>query len=150
MFGTLALLIAIVVIRHELHATILWLPVLLIPQLILTLGAAWLIASLGVFLRDIAQGITLLLMAWMYLTPIIYPESIVPERYRPFINANPFTALVRSYRRIFLEGTAPDWPSLAYFSACAALVLFVFGYWWFAKTPPKLCRRDLNRTHGIA
>jgi len=133
MFGTLALMVATVIVRHELHATILWLPALLVPQLIFTLGAAWLVASLGVFLRDIAQGITLVLMAWMYLTPIIYPESMVPERYRPFINLNPFTALVRSYRRIFLEGLAPDWSSLVYFSAFAG-VLFVFGYWWFAKT----------------
>jgi lipopolysaccharide transport system permease protein len=133
MFGTLALVVATIIVRHELHATILWLPALLIPQLIFTLGAAWLVASLGVFLRDIAQGITLVLMAWMYLTPIIYPESIVPERYRPFINANPFTALVRSYRRVFLEGAPPDWPSLAYFTV-VALILFVFGYWWFAKT----------------
>lgn len=133
MFGTIALVLAALIISHELHATMLWLPALLIPQLIATLGAAWLVASLGVFLRDIAQGITLVLMAWLYLTPIIYPESIVPERYRPFINANPFTALVRSYRRIFLEGVAPDWPSLAYFTGFA-LVLFVFGYWWFART----------------
>ena len=133
LFGTLALLIAIVVIRHEVHASLFWLPLLLIPQLILALGAAWLVASLGVFLRDTAQGIALLLMAWMFLTPIIYPESAVPERYRVFINANPFTALVRSYRRVLLEGSAPDWPSLAYFSVCA-LVLFSFGYWWFAKS----------------
>lgn len=133
MFGTIALLVACIVVRHELHASILWLPTLLIPQLVLTLGVAWLVASLGVFLRDIAQGITLVLMAWMYLTPIIYPETIVPERYRPFINANPFTALVRSYRRIFLEGLAPDWPSLAYFAILSAIV-FLIGYWWFAKT----------------
>ena len=133
MFGTIALIIATVLIRREMHVTVLWLPVLIIPQFIATLGAAWLLASLGVFLRDIAQGITLLLMAWMFLTPIIYPESIVPERYRPFIEANPFAGLVRSYRRIFLEGVAPDWPSLAYFTAFA-LVLFVFGYWWFART----------------
>ena len=133
LFGTVALLLATILIHRELHLSILWLPAVLIPQLVATLGAAWLVASLGVFFRDIAQGITLILMAWMYLTPIIYPESIVPERYRPFINANPFTALVRSYRRIFLEGAPPDWPSLAYFSV-VALVLFVFGYWWFAKT----------------
>ena len=100
MFGTLALLVATIIIRHELHLTTLWLPVLLIPQLIATLGAAWLIASLGVFLRDIAQGISLFLMAWMYLTPIIYPESIVPARYRFYVDINPFTALIRSYRRI--------------------------------------------------
>ena len=133
LFGTVVLLAAIVVVRHELHLTSLWLPALLIPQLLFTLGAAWLVASLGVFLRDISQGITLVLMAWMYLTPIIYPESIVPARYRPFINANPFTALVRSYRRIFIEGLPPDWLSLAYF-LLIALIVFVFGYWWFAKT----------------
>lgn len=133
LFGTAALLLATALIHRELHLTVLWLPVVLIPQLVAALGAAWLVASLGVFFRDIAQGITLILMAWMYLTPIIYPESIVPDRFRPFINANPFTALVRSYRRIFLEGLPPDWSSLAYLTA-VALVLFVFGYWWFAKT----------------
>ncbi|HEX5887949.1 MAG TPA: ABC transporter permease [Pyrinomonadaceae bacterium] len=133
LFATIALLIAALVIRQNLQLTALWLPVLLIPQLLFALGAAWLIASLGVFMRDIAQGITLLLMAWMYLTPIIYPESIVPERFRWFIGINPFTSLVRSYRRIFLEGLAPDWRGLLYFTL-VALVIFVFGYWWFART----------------
>src|SRR6266576_6287118 len=133
LFGTAALLLATALIHRQLHASVLWLPVLLVPQLIATFGAAWLVASLGVFFRDIAQGITLVLMAWMYLTPIIYPESIVPEHYRPFINANPFTPLVRSYRRIFLEGLPPDWLGLAYFSGFA-IVSFLFGYWWFART----------------
>jgi lipopolysaccharide transport system permease protein len=132
-FGTIALVIATLIIHREVHPTILWWPALILPQLLAALGAAWLIASLGVFLRDIAQGVTLLLMAWMFLTPIIYPESIVPDRYRSFIEANPFTALIRSYRRIFMEAAAPDWPSLAYFTAFA-LVLFVVGYWWFART----------------
>jgi lipopolysaccharide transport system permease protein len=133
LFGLLALVVATAIIHRELHVSVLWLPAVVLPQLILTLGAAWLVASLGVFLRDIVQGITLVLMAWMYLTPIIYPESIVPERYRSLININPFTALIRSYRRIFLEGAAPDWQGLAYFTT-VALVLFIFGYWWFAKT----------------
>ncbi len=133
MFGTLALLLAVLFIHHDLAVSILWLPALVIPQMLFTLGAAWLIASLGVFLRDIAQGISLFLMAWMYLTPIIYPESIVPERYRPFININPFTPLIRSYRRVLIEDASPDWPGLVYFTAFA-LVSFVFGYWWFART----------------
>ena len=133
LFGTVALLIAILLIRQQLPLSILWLPVLLIPQLMFALGAAWLIASLGVFLRDIAQGISLFMMAWMFLTPIIYPESIVPARYQLFINLNPLTPLIRSYRRILIEGSAPDWSGLAYFSAFA-LVSFLFGYWWFART----------------
>ena len=133
LFGTAALLIAVAIIRRQLHPTILLLPLIMIPQLIGTLGAAWLLASLGVFLRDIVQGITLLLMAWMYLTPILYPESIVPEHYRFYININPFTPLIRNYRRILLEGLGPDWQGLAYFCAFA-LVFFFLGYWWFAKT----------------
>ena len=133
LFATVALLIAMIFIRQRLELTGLWLPVLLIPQLLFALGAAWLIASLGVFLRDITQGIMLLLMAWMYLTPIIYPESIIPPRFRTFINLNPFTSLIRSYRRIFLEGAAPDWRGLLYFTLIA-LIIFFFGYWWFART----------------
>ena len=133
LFATVGLLIATLAIQRELHLTTLWLPVLLIPQLLFALGAAWLIASLGVFLRDIAQGVSLLLMAWLYLTPIIYPESIVPDRLRPFINLNPFTPVVRSYRLIFLDGGPPDWRGLAYFTVIA-LVIFLFGYWWFART----------------
>ena len=133
LFATIALLVATLIIRQRFELTAFWLPVLLVPQLLFALGSAWLIASLGVFLRDITQGITLLLMAWMYLTPIIYPEAIVPERFTTFISINPFTSLVRSYRHIFLEGAAPDWSGMAYFSAFA-VVIFVFGYWWFART----------------
>lgn len=133
MFGTVALLLAAALLRRELHATIVFLPLLLIPQLLATFGAAWLIASLGVFFRDIVQGINLLLMAWMYLTPIIYPESLVPARYQPIVNLNPFTPLVRNYRRIILEGSLPDWRGLAYFGLFA-VVSFVLGYWWFART----------------
>jgi len=133
LFGTIALLLGILLIRHQFHVTLIYLPLVLIPQLIATLGGAWLLASLGVFIRDIAQGTTLVLMAWMYLTPIIYPESIVPEAYRPIVNLNPFSPLIRSYRRIMIEGGAPDWAGLAYFLAFAA-VAFIFGYWWFARS----------------
>lgn len=133
LFATIALLIAALVIRQNLPLTAVWFPVLLIPQLLFALGAAWLVASLGVFMRDIAQGITLLLMAWMYLTPIIYPESLVPEHFRWFIEINPFTSLVRSYRYALLDGFAPDWRGLLYFTLIA-LVVFIFGYWWFART----------------
>lgn len=133
MLGTVVLLAATLVIRREVHASLLWLPALVLPQLILMLGAAWLVASLGVFLRDTGQVVGLLLVAWMFLTPIIYPEQIVPARYQSFINANPFTPLVRNYRRIILEGAPPDWAGLAYFTGFA-LAVFVCGYWWFAKT----------------
>jgi len=133
LFGTIVLVVAIAILRREVHATIVFLPLILIPQLVATFGIAWLVASLGVFIRDIVQGIALVLMAWMYLTPIIYPESLVPAPYRKIINLNPFTALVRNYRRVLIEGSSPDWTGLAYFSAFA-LLSFLIGYWWFART----------------
>src|SRR5437879_11894054 len=98
-----------------------------------TLGAAWLLASIGVFVRDVVQGVTLALMAWMYLTPIIYPETLVPTRYRQLVNLNPFTPLVRNYRRVLLEAQAPDWLGLAYFAAFA-VASFIIGASWFACT----------------
>jgi homopolymeric O-antigen transport system permease protein len=131
--GTLVLIVATLVMHGRLHATALWWPVLVVPQVLLMLGAAWLVASLGVFLRDTGQALALVLVAWMFLTPIIYPETVVPARYQPYINANPFTPLVRSYRRILIEGASPDWRGLAYF-ALFAVALFFFGYWWFART----------------
>ena len=133
LFATVALLIATIIIRQRLELTAIWFPLLLIPQILFALGVSWLVASLGVFLRDIAQGITLLLMAWMYLTPIIYPESIVPEHFRTFIDLNPFTHLIRNYRHIFLDGLSPDWRGLGYFTLIAT-IFFLFGYWWFART----------------
>jgi lipopolysaccharide transport system permease protein len=133
MFGTIVLLVAVAILRHQLQATLVFLPLILIPQLVATLGFAWFVASVGVFIRDLVQGISLVLMAWMYLTPIIYPESLVPPAYRGAINLNPFTALVRNYRRILLEGALPDWAGLAYFAGFA-VIAFLFGYWWFART----------------
>jgi lipopolysaccharide transport system permease protein len=133
LFGTIALLIAIVVINRELHITLLYLPLLLFIQLPAMLGAGWLLASLGVFVRDIVQGVGLVLTAWLYLTPIIYPESLIPSEYRAIVNLNPFTGLVRCYRRIMLEGAPPDGRALVYFSAFSMILLLV-GYWWFAKS----------------
>jgi lipopolysaccharide transport system permease protein len=133
LFATIALVLAIILLKHQLPVFAVWLPVVLIPQLLFTIGAAWLLASLGVFLRDIVQGVSLVLMTWMYLTPIIYPESVVPEQFRWLIRINPFTGLIRSYRRIFLEAQSPDWSGLGYFTV-VGLIAFVFGYWWFART----------------
>jgi lipopolysaccharide transport system permease protein len=133
LFGTVVLIAATLVIRRELHATLLWLPVLLAAQLLFVTGAAWFVASLGVFVRDTSQVVALALMAWFFLTPIIYPEQVVPTRFQKIVSLNPFAPLVRSYRRVIIEGAGPDWGGLAYFAAIA-LAVFLFGWWWFAKS----------------
>jgi lipopolysaccharide transport system permease protein len=133
LLGTIVLLVAELIFEQAVHPTALLLPVLLLPQLLATVGLGWLMASLGVFIRDMPQFNQLLLMAWLYLTPIFYPENIIPNQYRWLVNLNPMAPLIRSYRRILLEGRMPDWAGLGYTTAFA-LVCFVFGYWWFART----------------
>jgi lipopolysaccharide transport system permease protein len=68
-----------------------------------------------------------------YLTPIFYPENIIPPKYQLVVNLNPMAPLIRNYRRILLERRAPDWRGLGVTMAFA-LVCFVFGYWWFQRT----------------
>ncbi|MFN7949469.1 MAG: ABC transporter permease [Blastocatellia bacterium] len=133
LLGTIVLLVAELIFEHVFHPTALLLPVLLLPQLLATVGLGWLMASLGVFIRDMPQFNQLLLMAWMYLTPIFYPENIIPNQYRWLVNLNPMAPLIRSYRRILLEGRLPDWAGLGY-TLAFAVVCFVFGYWWFVRT----------------
>lgn len=133
LFGTLVLVILAAVFEHAFAPSILFLPLLLVPQFMVTVGLGWLAASFGVFIRDTAQFTQLVLMAWMYLTPIIYPETYIPSEYRRLVNLNPLAPLIRSYRRILLEGTAPDWAGLLS-TALFALICFSLGYWWFERT----------------
>ena len=127
------LLVGAAILAGRLSPTAWLWPVLLIPQFLATLGLGWLAASLGVFLRDTAQFAQLILMAWLYLTPIFYPESVIPTQYQWLIKLNPMSPLIRSYRRILLEGGMPDWRGLAV-TTVFALVCLGFGYWWFERT----------------
>jgi lipopolysaccharide transport system permease protein len=133
LLGTVVLLIAALIIERSLKPTVLLMPLLLIPQLLVTLGLGWMMASLGVFLRDVPQISQLVLNAWMYLTPIFYPEYLIPAQYQWLVRLNPMAPLIRSYRRVLLEGRMPDWQGLG-ITSLFGLVTFLFGYWWFIRT----------------
>jgi lipopolysaccharide transport system permease protein len=133
LIGTVVLLAIALILEHTIRPTALLLPLLLVPQFLVTAGLGWLMASLGVFIRDMPQINQLTLTAWVYLTPIYYPENIIPPKYQWMVNLNPMAPLVRNYRLILLEGRAPDWRGLGV-TMVFALVCFVFGYWWFQRT----------------
>jgi lipopolysaccharide transport system permease protein len=133
LIGTVVLLAVALILEHTIRPTALLLPLLLVPQFLVTAGLGWLMASLGVFIRDMPQINQLTLTTWMYLTPIFYPENIIPPKYQWMVNLNPMAPLVRNYRRLLLEGRAPDWRGLGV-TMVFALVCFVFGYWWFQRT----------------
>jgi lipopolysaccharide transport system permease protein len=133
LIGTVILIVAALIVEQTVRPTVLLLPLLIAPQLLATIGLGWLMASLGVFIRDLPQFNQLALSVWLFLTPIYYPENMIPEGFRWFVNLNPMAPLIRSYRRILLEGRLPDWRGLM-ITLVFALVCFIFGYWWFERT----------------
>jgi lipopolysaccharide transport system permease protein len=118
--------------RGYLPASAVWLPVLLIPQVLFTLGLCWFLSALGAFVRDLGQLIGFLLTLWFFLTPICYLETSLPRGALAILGKNPIFLLVRSYRAILIDGHAPDWTSLAKLAAVSAFVFFA-GYAWFYK-----------------
>jgi lipopolysaccharide transport system permease protein len=119
-------------VRHGVPATVLWLPALLIPQLLFTLGLSWFLAALGAFVRDLGQTIGFILTIWFFVTPICYPEESLPAAAASVATRNPIYVLVRGYRAIFLESRAPAFGPLWKFWLLSAVV-FVLGHAWFYK-----------------
>jgi lipopolysaccharide transport system permease protein len=129
-FALVVFLCFLVALRHHVPLTMAWLPVLLIPQLLFTLGLCWFLAALGVFVRDLAQVMGFLLTLWFFITPICYPEQSLPHAALPILGKNPLFALVRAYRAIFLEGRAPDVRPMVLFWILS-VVVFLLGHAWF-------------------
>ncbi len=135
LFAAGIFVIALLLIRGTIPLAVVWLPVLLIPQLFLTLGICWFLAALGVFLRDLGQIMGFVLTLWFFITPICYPESnlkSLPGPAMEILRKNPMFVLVRGYRDILLEHHAPElFPVVKLW--VVALVLFWLGYAWFFK-----------------
>jgi lipopolysaccharide transport system permease protein len=131
-FAILLFLVGLLVVRGAVPATALWLPVLLVPQVLFTAGVAWFLAALGVFVRDLGQINGFLLTLWFFLTPICYPETSLPPAAVPLLAKNPLFALVRGYREILLEGRVPSFGPLWKLWLVAFLTC-VAGHAWFYK-----------------
>jgi lipopolysaccharide transport system permease protein len=110
---------------------LLWLPVIVMVQLVLTAGLALLVSSLTVHFRDVRDLLANLLTLWFFGTPIIYPISRAPESVRPLLNLNPFTHLAVSYQEVlFVPGPFTAWRSLVVLAA-ASILIFLCGYFVF-------------------
>ncbi len=131
-FAAAVFVVALLVIRGAIPVSVLWLPALLIPQLLFTLGVCWFVAALGVYLRDLGQIMGFLLTLWFFVTPICYPEASLPAGSLAILGKNPIFVLVRGYRAILLEGHPPEWLPLLKLWGVAAVV-FLLGHAWFYK-----------------
>jgi len=125
-------LVILVIARGAVPVTVLWLPVLLVPQVLFTLGLCWFLAALGVFFRDLGQISGFLLTLWFFLTPICYPEASLPPAALDLLSMNPMFVLVRGFRAILLETTAPAFQPL-WKLWLLSFAVFLLGHAWFYK-----------------
>ena len=112
--------------------TALFLPLLLLIQIILTLGISLMASALTVLMRDVRYIVPLALQLLMYLSPVVYPLSVVPDNLRVLYLLNPMAGLIENYRRITIYGLMPDWPTLLP-SACIGVIILVAGYAYFKR-----------------
>ena len=127
------LLAAFLLFNGFLHWTALLAPLVILPLVLLTLGLAWMFASMGVFLRDVGQTIGIITMVMMFLAPVFYPITALPEKYRPWLMANPLTFIIEQMREVLIWGRLPNWTGLALYTLAAIVVAWA-GYAWFQKT----------------
>lgn len=115
------------------HASVLALPLVGLPLLLFTVGLSWFLSSLGVYLRDVAQFIGIVTTVLMFLSPVFYPATALPEEYRSLLFINPMTVAIEFSRDALFWGNAIDWPML---SVCYGVTIVIawLGFVWFQKT----------------
>jgi lipopolysaccharide transport system permease protein len=108
-------------------------PVFLALLVLFTLGVTLITSAINVFYRDVSPVVQIGLQLWLYLTPVAYPLSAVPERFRPFFLANPLAGVVEGLRQVLVFGREPEW-SVVGVSAALIATIFLIGVVLFKKT----------------
>ena len=130
---SLPILVLVLILEGSaLNATVLVLPMLIALQFVLTLGLAYLAASVNVIFRDTEYLLNVLLRLFFFLTPIFYQAEVIPTRFQPFYRLNPLVPLLEAYRSVFIDTILPDWSSLILPTVLALLCLYV-GHWNFMR-----------------
>lgn len=133
LISIVVLLVAFVIFNGFLHWTAIFTPLVLLPLMIFTLGLAWILASLGVFIRDVGQTVGILTTAMLFISPVFFPVTALPEALRPWMMANPLTFIIEQAREVLVWGRLPDWEGLGVYTLAAVIVAWA-GYVWFQRT----------------
>ncbi|MGR9086952.1 MAG: ABC transporter permease [Gammaproteobacteria bacterium] len=115
------------------HASVLFLPLVILPILLMSIGISWFLASLGVYLRDISQIIGPVVTMLMFLSGIFYSVSSIPPEYQELFRLNPFVLIIEQTRNVLIWGKEPDYPLLLELLAGSTLLSWL-GFAWFQKT----------------
>jgi ABC-type polysaccharide/polyol phosphate export permease len=134
-FGLMILAGIMVYYGHPPAATAVWLPLLFAIHLLFTLGLSYPLAALNLFFHDVRFLVGVTLTLWFYLTPVIYPLSIVPDKYEFIYNLNPNALFIDAYRRVLLHGQVPSMEKTLV-GLVVAVGTFLIGYYLFKKMEP--------------
>lgn len=129
----IVLLSAFFIFNGFIHWTVVFIPLVLFPLVVITLGLSWFLSSLGVFIRDVVQTIAILMTILMFLSPIFYPISSLPPKFQSVIMLNPLTFIIEQARNVLIWGKLPDFMGLAVYSLVSVILCWVC-YAWFQKT----------------
>jgi ABC-type polysaccharide/polyol phosphate export permease len=135
-FGFGALLIMLLLFGRTLHPTLLYMPIIVVLQVIFILGLTYIMAVLGTFLPDVAEVMRPVIRGMFFVTPILWPPDRLPESLSWVEDYNPLAYLVNAYRDLILNGTVPGALSTLYF-ALFSVALFIFGFALFVRLRPK-------------
>ncbi len=124
------LLVFFISVEQALPTKLFWLPIVWLPYLLFLAGASWFLAGLGVYLRDVQQVMSLFTLLLMFLSPVFYPASALPDRLQRVFQLNPLTIIIEQSRQVLLNNTAPDFTALGLYSLIA-LTVALLGYRFF-------------------
>lgn len=133
LIATIALLAIELIATHHIPWTVVLFPIVIAVFLPFVAGTVWLLASFGVFLRDLKQAIAIVTTALMFLAPIMYPMAMIPGQYRIFLYLNPLTVIAMASQNVLFLGELPRWDHLAIYFVVSCLFAWV-AFAWFEKT----------------
>jgi lipopolysaccharide transport system permease protein len=133
LIGLAVLMVIFLFTKGYINWMCVFVPIIMLPLFFYCIGFGFVLASLGVFLRDISQGIGFLTTALLFLSPVFYPVSALPENYQEWMNLNPLTLIIEQSRKVIILGVFPDWIALMKAYVLSILSCFI-GYVWFQKT----------------
>lgn len=133
LISLLVLIAAFIIFNGYLHWTLIFLPLVFLPLIIFCLGLGWIFSSLGVFIRDVGQTTMIITTIMMFLSPVFFPVTALPEKFQGWIMLNPLTFIIEQARDVLIWGHLPDWKGLMIYTLSAILITWV-SYVFFQKT----------------
>lgn len=126
------LLVAFLLLNGFIQWTVILIPIVMLPLVFITLGFSWMLAAIGVYLRDVGQTIGIITTIMLFLAPVFYPLAALPEKYHIFILMNPLTYVIEQARLVLVFGQLPHWGGLSIYWAISITVAWL-GFWCFQK-----------------